>query len=198
MATSPPIGPSDVKRYGWPGLSAQTLAGSCAPIARQLARANVGTVAFVPAARALVEGASLAPLICAIGEALLGFLPGEVGIIDDWPTWRWGEAAEPGSRLIYRRRSLAPRIIELAPLPCGDPEAASVALRGTLETRPPELVVTLVNLSGYAKPGVVPSAAEFHAGVVLLATRGRTLGRGLVHMARFLAPEKNLGTVLVG
>ena len=178
-------------------MSAQALGGICAPIARQLARANVRTVAFVPAPRAMVAGASLAPLICGIGEALLGFVSGQVGIIDAWPTWRFGEVVERGARSIYRRRSLAPRIIELAPLPCGDPEAASLALRATLETRPPELVITLVNLADYAKPGVVPSAAEIHDGVVLIAARGRTLRGGVGHMARFVAPEKSLGTILV-
>jgi hypothetical protein len=161
-------------------------------------RANVRTVAFVPAARALRDGSSLAPLVCAIGEALLGFVSGEVGIIDAWPTWRFGEAVERGARSIYRRRPLAPRIIELAPLPCGDPEAASLALRATLETRPPELGLTLVNMDGYAKPGVVPSAAEIHDGIVLIAARGRTLRGGVAWMARFIAPEKNLGTILVG
>lgn len=192
------VGPSDVERYGWPGVSADELAASCAPIARRIARANVSSVAFVPAEATSVAGASPAPLLCAIAEALLGFIPGEVGIVDAWPTWRWGEAMDRESRSIYRRRSLAPRISELAPLPCGDAQAAAVALRAALETRPRELGVTLVNLAGYADPGVVPAAAELHDGVVLLAARRRTRRAGLDRLARSLPPEKNLGTVLVG
>ena len=193
---APRIGLSDADRYGWPGVPASTLAETCTPIARQIARARVRSVGFIPAAGALAHGEALAPLIVAIGEALLGFLSEEIGIIDSWPTWPWGDAAVD-HRSIYRQRWLAPRIVELAPLPCGDPQAAAVALQATLASRPERTAVILVNLAGYVEPGVIPSALDFVDGAILVVASRRTLCGGLARMARFVPGRKNLGAVLV-
>ena len=40
--------------------------------------------------------------------------------IDTWRTWPWGEAVEWGQTAAHRSRWLQPRILEIAPVPCGD------------------------------------------------------------------------------
>jgi hypothetical protein len=195
---APRIGPSDAERYGWPGVPAGKLAETCGPIARQIVRSGARSVGLVPAAGALPGGRSLAPLVAALGEALLGFSPQDVGLVDSWPTWPWGEAAAPDLRSIYRQRRLAPRIVEIAPLPCGDPQAATAALQATLASRPPGLAVVLVNLAEYTQAGVVPPAVDFLDGAIVVVALRRTLAGGLSRMAHFIPAAKNLGVVLVG
>jgi len=191
------IGPSDADRYGWPDVPSGVLAETYTPIARRIARAHVRTVGFLAAGRALAGETSLAPFVAAVGEALLGFLSGDVGIVDSWPTWPWGEALEKDDRSIFRQRRLAPRIVELAPTPCGDPEAATVALQATLARLPAGLAVTLLNLAGYAEPGVIPSAADHVERTVVVVASRRTHVGGLVRMTRSLGQPKNLGVVLI-
>ena len=190
------IGPSDAERYGWPGVSAGAIAETCTPIARQIARARVSSVGFILAAGALRRRESLAPLVVAVGDALLGFLADDVGIIDSWPTWPWGEAAVD-NRSIYRQRRLAPRIVELAPLPCGNPQAAAVALQATLSTRPASVAIVLVNLAGYVVPGVVPPALDFVQAAILVVGLRRTRRQSPARMSGSIPPAKNLGVVLV-
>ncbi len=192
------VGPPDAERYGWPGVSPETLSATGAPAARAIVRAQARTVGFVPAGRALAGGQSLAPLVMAVAEALLRFVAGEVAIIDSWPTWPWGEPFQPGDRSMYRQRLLAPRLSELAPAPCGDQFAAAVALQATLESRPATTGVVLVNLAAYSKPGVVPSVVDLLDGVVVVATRDRTPVGGLRRMRSYLPEAKRLGVVLVG
>ncbi|HVY36598.1 MAG TPA: hypothetical protein VHM31_01645 [Polyangia bacterium] len=197
-AVRPTAGPSDAERYGWPGLSADAQSATGAPAARAIVRAQARTVGFVPAARALAREQSLAPLVRAVAEALLRFLATDVAIVDSWPTWPWAEAFQPGDRSMYRQRELAPRLIELAPTPCGDPFAAAVALQGTLETRPGSAGVVLVNLAEYSKPGVVPSLVDQLDGVVIVAARYRTPVGGLGRMRSYIPEAKRLGVVMVG
>ncbi|MES1208667.1 MAG: hypothetical protein ABUS79_22240 [Pseudomonadota bacterium] len=192
------MGPSDAERYGWPGLSPETLSATGAPAARSIVRAQARTVGFVPAGRALAHGQSLAPLVMAVAQALLRFLAGEVAIIDSWPTWPWGEPFQPGDRSMYRQRQLAPRLSELAPTPCGDQFAAAVALQATLESRPASAAVVLANLTAYSKPGVVPSVVDLLDGVVVVAARQRSPVGGLRRMRSYLPEAKRLGVVLVG
>ena len=197
------LGPSDQDRYGWPGAEAGpragALDGTCTAIARHLIRAQVRSVGFLPAAGALLPGASAAPLLSRIAGALVKFVPEErsVALVDAWPTWGWGPAMEAGDTALFRTRALRPRVVELSPIPCGDAEAALATLQASLEARPPELAVVLVNLSGYVAPGAMPSAVDFVDGVVLLAGRRRTWGGALGRMSRFLPAKKNLGTILV-
>ena len=191
------IGPSDADRYGWPGVPAGVLAETCTPVARQIARARVGSVGFVPAAGALGKGASLAPLVVAVAEALLGFVSDDVAIVDSWPTWPWGEAMAPQGLAIYRERRLAPRIVEVAPLPCGDSQAATAALRATLASRTTGQAIVLVNLAGYAVPGVIPPALELVAGAVLVVRPRRTPMGSLARSTRAIPPGKGLGVILV-
>jgi hypothetical protein len=197
------LGPSVEDRYGWPsvedGPAAGAMDGTCASIARHLIRAGVRTVGFLPAAAALPEGVSAAPLLWRVAGAVLGFLPEDlsVALIDTWPTWPWGPAMEAGDRSLYRARALRPRVLELSPVPCGDSEAALAALEGTLSSRPPGLAMVLVNLAGYAVPGAMPAAVDALEGVVLLAGRRRTWISLVGRMARFLPAKKNMGTILV-
>jgi len=191
------IGPSDADRYGWPGVPTGVLAETCTPVARQIARSKAGSVGFIPAAGALGKGASLAPLVVAVAEALLGFVSDDVAIVDSWPTWPWGEALAPQGQAIYRERRLAPRIVEIAPLPCGDPQAATIALRATFGSRTAGQGIVLVNLAGYAAPGVIPPALELVAGAVLVVRPRRTPMASLARSAHVIPPGKNLGVILV-
>jgi hypothetical protein len=60
-----------------------------------------------------------------------------------------------GQAAAHRSRWLRPRILEIAPVPCGDASAASVALENALAARPPGLMTTLV------KPrGITPTATR--------------------------------------
>lgn len=197
------LGPSDEDRYGWPGADegprAGALDGTCASIARHLIRAGVSRVGLLPAAGALPEGASAAPLLSRLANALLGFLPEDrsVGLIDTWPSWPWGPAMEAGDTSLFRTRALRPRVLELSPVPCGDADAAASTLEATLRAKPPGLALVLSNLAGYVAPGAMPPAVDSMDGVILLAGRRRTWGGGLLRMVRFLPPKKNLGTILV-
>ena len=191
------LGPSDEERYGWPDVAPGVLEGACTPVARHLVRACVGTVGFLPAAGALPPGADLAPLIAQVAGAALGFVTGDVALIDSWRTWIWGQAMEVGDESLYRKRLLRPRLLELAPLPCGDPEAATLALEATLSRRPEGLGLVLVNLAGYGEPGTMPAALDTVDGVVLLARARRSRRAAFERMARFLPAAKNLGAILL-
>lgn len=197
------LGPSDEDRYGWPGADAGpragALDGTCTAIARHVIRAQAKAVGFLPAAGALVKGATAAPLLARIAGALVKFVPEDrsIALVDTWPTWGWGPAMQAGDTSLFRTRVVRPRLLELSPVPCGDAEAALATLQASLQARPPELAVVLVNLTGYVDPGAMPAAVDFVDGVVLLAGRRRTWGGGLVRMSRFLPAKKNLGTILV-
>jgi hypothetical protein len=58
--------------------------------------------------------------------------------------------------------------------------------------------VVLVNLAGYAAPGVVPSAIDFLEGAILVVAPRRSFAGGVSRMARFIPAGKRLGAVLVG
>lgn len=191
------LGPSDQERYGWPDVAPGLLDGACTPVARHLVRACVGSVGFLPAAGALPPGAELAPLIAHVAGAALGFVTGDVALIDTWRTWIWGEAMQVGDQSLYRKRALRPRLFELAPLPCGDPEAATLALEATMSRRPEGVGLVLVNLAGYGQPGTMPAALDTVEGVVLLARARRSRRTWLQQMSRFLPAAKNLGAILL-
>jgi hypothetical protein len=190
------IGPSDEERYGWPGVAPGVIDGACVPVARHLVRAHVGSVGFIPAAGALPPGADLGPLIAHVAGAVLGFTTANVAIVDTWRTWGWGEAMEAGERSLYRKRELRPRVFEIAPLPCGDAEAATAALEATLSRRPEGVSLVLVNLAGYGEAGTMPAALDTVEGVVLLARAGHSRRAPVERMARFLPAAKNLGAIL--
>jgi hypothetical protein len=104
----------------------------------------------------------------------------------------WGQAAA------HRSRWLRPRILEIAPVPCGDASAASVALENALAARPPGLMTTLVNLGGYADRDAVPSALRLVSAVVLVVPPRRTRQRTLTSVVDHIQDGKLLGAILVG
>jgi hypothetical protein len=191
------LGPSDEERYGWPGVAPGVLDGACVPVARHLVRARVGTVGFLPAAGALRPGAEMGPLLAHVATAALGFISADVALIDTWRTWIWGEVMQVGDSSLYRKRALRPRLYELAPIPCGDAEAATAAVHATLSRRPEGVGLVLVNLAGYGQPGTMPAALDTVDGVVLLARARHSRRTGLEQMSRFLPAAKNLGAILL-
>ena len=192
------VGPSDAARYGWPGPPADELDAATTRIARHIARARPGVVALLPVAGRKPLDARLAPVLLRLAESLLGFSDGKVAIIDTWRTWPWGEAVEWGQTAAHRSRWLRPRVLEIAPVPCGDPSAAAVALQNALAARPEGLVTTLVNLGGYAERGAVPSSLGLADAVVLLVPSRHTRRRAVADVASHVQDGKLLGAILVG
>ena len=192
------VGPSDADRYEWKGASDEALAGPSSRIARLLARSGMTSVGFLPVDDALGAPERLAPLVLRIAEALLGFTDKDVAVVDAWPTWPWGEAAEVGEGAAHRMRWVRPRVMEIAPTPCGDALAASVALENALAGRPKTLAFVLVNLAGYAAAGVVPVPVGLVDGVILLVAPRRTHRHAVISLARSIPSAKGLGVILVG
>jgi hypothetical protein len=192
------VGPSDADRYGWPGPPGEALEVEATRIARHIVRARPGVVALLPVEGQEVLDDRLAPMLLRVAEALLGFADGDVAVIDTWRTWPWGEAVDWGQTAAHRSRWLKPRILEIAPVPCGDGAAAAVALENALAARPKGLTTTLVNLGGYAAPGAAPSALRLVNGVVLVVSARRTRQRPVAEMARRLSDGKLLGAILIG
>ena len=192
------VGPSDAARYGWPGAPEGALAAGTTRVARLLARAGARVVGFLPVDTALDPPERVAPLLARVADAQLGFVGEEVAIIDAWPTWPWGEVVAAGDAAAHRMRWLRPRVMEIAPTPCGDATAAAIALENALAARPATLASVLVNLGGYANPGAAPSTVDLLDGVVLLLATRRTRQAAVVALARQLPPKKLLGAILVG
>lgn len=192
------IGPSDADRYGWPGPREQELDATATGIARHIARARPPVVALLPVTGREPLDDRLAPVLLRLGAALLGFSDGNVAIIDTWRTWPWGEAVEWGQTAAHRGRWVRPRILEIAPVPCGDASAATVALQNALAARPEGLMTTLVNLGGYAAPGAVPSALRLADATVLVVAARRTRQRRVADFAEHVQDGKLLGAILIG
>jgi hypothetical protein len=192
------IGPSDADRYGWPDVPEEALTTAATRIARHIARANAGVLALLPVDGPQPVDDRVAPALLRLGEALLGFGDGNVAIIDTWRTWPWGEAVEWGQTAAHRSRWVAPRILEIAPVPCGDASAATVALENALAARPDGLAATLVNLGGYAARRAVPSALRLVDAVVLLVPARHTHRRTVAKVASHVPDGKLLGAILIG
>jgi hypothetical protein len=192
------IGPSDADRYGWPDAPAEALAAAATRIARHIARARAGVVALLPVDGPQPVDDRVAPALLHLAEALLGFGDGNVAIIDTWRTWPWGEAVEWGQTAAHRSRWLKPRILEIAPVPCGDASAATVALENALAARPDGLATTLINLGGYSARGAVPSALRLADAVVLLVPARHSRRRTVAKVASHVRDGKLLGAILIG
>jgi hypothetical protein len=192
------VGPSDADRYGWPGPPEDELTASTTRIARHIARARPPVVALLPVDGRQPLEDRLAPVLLRLAEALLGFSDGDVAIIDTWRTWPWGEAVERGQTAAHRSRWLRPRVLEIAPVPCGDASAAAVALQNALAARPDGLITTLVNLGGYGDRSAVPSALRLADAAVLLVPARHTRQRVLADVAQHVQDGKLLGAILIG
>jgi hypothetical protein len=192
------VGPSDADRYGWPGPPGQELSVAAIRIARHIARVRPPIVALIPVEGRVPLDDRLAPVLMRLAEALLSFADGDVAIIDTWRTWPWGEAVEWGQTAAHRSRWLQPRILEIAPVPCGDASAAAVALENALAARPEGLLTTLVNLGGYAARGAVPSALRLADAAVLLVSTRQTRQSAVTDVAEHVQDGKLLGAILIG
>ena len=128
----------------------------------------------------------------------LGYQEGNVAIIDTWRTWPWGDAIGRGETAAHRSRWIKPRILEIAPVPCGDPSAAAVALENALAARPDGVDTTLVNLGGYAERGAVPSALRLADAAVLLVPARQSRRRTVANVAAHVPDGKLLGAILIG
>jgi hypothetical protein len=192
------VGPSDADRYGWPGPAGEELTAAAIRIARHIARARPPVVALFPVDARQPLDDRLAPALLRLAEALLSFADGNVAIVDTWRTWPWGEAVEWGQTAAHRSRWLQPRILEIAPVPCGDPSAAAVALQNALAARPEGLMTTLVNLGGYAARGAVPSALRLADAAVLVVPARHTRQRAVAEVAAHIQDGKLLGAILIG
>jgi hypothetical protein len=192
------VGPSDSSRYGWPGAAGEALRAAATRIARQLARLEAPVIGLVPVDERANLKARLAPLLVELAEAFVPFLAGEVAIVDSWHTWSWGEALSVGAAAAHRTRWLRPRVLEIAPVPCGDADAANVALENALAGRPNTVEQTLVNLGGYASPGVVPAPVRYMDGAVMVMAARRTRGEAVAALATQLPAGKDLGAILIG
>jgi len=192
------IGPSDTDRYGWAAAPEEELAAASTRISRHIARARAGVVALLPVDGRRPLDDRVAPALMRLGEALLGFADGNVAVIDTWRTWPWGEAVEWGQTAAHRSRWLKPRILEIAPVPCGDSEAAAIALENALAARPQGLMTTLVNLAGYAARGAVPAALRLADAAVLLVPTRQSRRRTVAKVAAHVPDGKLLGAILIG
>ena len=192
------VGPSDADRYGWPGAADDALAAEATRIARHIARTRPPVVALLPVHCKRPLDDRLSPVMLRLAGALLGFADGDVATIDTWRTWPWGEAVEWGQTAAHRSRWLRPRILEIAPVPCGDASAAAVALQNALAARPPGLMTTLVNLGGYAAPGAVPSALRLADATALVVAARSTRQRAVADAAAHVPDGKLLGAILIG
>jgi hypothetical protein len=192
------IGPSDADRYGWAAAPEEELTAAATRIARHIARARAGVVALLPVDGRRPLDDRVAPALMRLAEALLGFADGNVAVIDTWRTWPWGEAVEWGQAAAHRSRWLKPRILEIAPVPCGDSEAAAIALENALAARPQGLMTTLVNLGGYAARGAVPAALRLADAAVLLVPTRQSRRRTVEKVAAHVPDGKLLGAILIG
>jgi hypothetical protein len=192
------IGPSDTDRYGWPEAEKDALDREASRVARHVVRSSARIVGLLPVESRRPLDDRIAPALLRIAEALLGFVEGDVGIIDTWRTWPWGEAFERGDTAAHRSRWIRPRVLEIAPVPCADPEAAAVALENALAARPDGLAVTLINLGGYAVPGASPAGLRLVDAAVLVVSLGRTQRQAVARAAHHVPDGKLLGAILIG
>jgi hypothetical protein len=191
------IGPADDVRYGWRGVSEEGLSLASSRVARNLARSGARVIGLLPVdARLATE--RLGPALLRLAEALSGFVPGDIGLVDAWPTWPWGEALGLGEGATARIRRLGDRVVEIAPPPCSDAPAAATALTNTLAGRPESIARVLVNLGGFAHPGTPPLSMDAVDGVALLVAARGTRAKAVESLARRLPPGKTLGTILIG
>ena len=193
------VGPAAAQRFAWPNAAPGALTAAATRIARHVIRSGARTVGLLPVAGDDAHPEQCAPLLLRVAEALTGFVSGQVGIVDAWRTWPWGEAVDVDVDDLAAPviRTVAARVVSLSPPPCNDGLAAVVALQHALAVRPPEIALVVVNLAGYASAGTVPPAAEHVERVVLLVPARLTRQAAVAGLADKLA-QKALGAVLLG
>ena len=190
--------------YTWPGVDDRELEVVCSRIARYLTRAGTQVVAFVPVDSRITlggtAGATLSPLLFHVANALTRFVAGEVAFIGAQRTWSppaersGGEPAAPRSRI----REIRPRVLEIVPSVERDGVDPADALETALATLRRNVAFVLVDMGGYADPGVVPSGIGLVDGVVVVASRRRARRSAVARLVEQLPDGKSLGAILAG
>jgi hypothetical protein len=184
------------------GADPAALEVACARIARQLSRADVRTVGFLPAGgKPGAPPPDLMPLLDRLASALTGFGRGDVALLPRWTSWGGGDAeaaAQAAAGPPRRIRELRPQVLEILPRPCEGIALAELALRDTIESLAPGIVRVLVDLGGYAPPRKIPTALSFVDAVVPVVAAGHDRLRQVEALLAELPAAKNLGAILVG
>jgi hypothetical protein len=160
-----------------------------AVIVRRLVRTDARVIGVLPA----VDGAAavLSVLLPEWAATMAAFVAGPIGVVADWSTWN-GSAG--GAVVADEAR---PRLFSVVPPPCPDAATATPALMEAVAKHRGAFSRMLVNLSRYAAPGQVPTAAESVDGVAIIVPTGRMRRSQLKNLAQDLAARKNLGAILI-
>jgi hypothetical protein len=190
-------------RYDWPTGSEEALTITCSRIARHISRAGTRVIGLLPVGGPLAAPLPLGPLLLRLATALVGFVAGDVALVDAWPTWARkgdGEGAGPEGKDAAATRfvELRPQILEIAPPACDDAASAAVALQNTLRVLRRGVGLVLVHLGGYAPPGTAPASLILVDGVMLLVAPRQTRKKAVAALFDHIPPAKRLGAVLIG
>ena len=170
--------------------------GDTVAIARRLALTAMRVIGFLPVtARRPQDDSSW---LGSLAEALTEFVSGDVGLVGDWRAWTsGGGGAESGEDPAAAERG-ASRVRRLIPAAASDRARASIELRKTIAHPPEDLSRLLVSLADYASPGAIPAALDWMDGVALLVPVRHTRWKRVADVVRGVAPEKQLGVIVVG
>jgi hypothetical protein len=160
-----------------------------ATIVRRLVRTDARVIGFLPG----VDWAAgvLSPLLTEWAATMADFVTGPIGVVADWSTWN-GSAG--GAEVADEKR---PRLFSLVPPPCPDAGTATPALIEAVAKHRGAFSRILVNLSRYAAPGHVPTAAEFVDAVAIIVPTGRMRSGLLKNLVQDLDARKNVGAILI-
>jgi hypothetical protein len=157
-------------------------------IARRLARTEARVIGFLAVSKTHVDVSRVA---AELGAALRHFVTGPIAVVAAWSGWdgRAGGAVVPAPDHAG--------LVRVVPPPCSNPALATVALEEALANRRSQFPRVLVDLSGYAKLGELPAVVAAIDGVAFLAQTKGTLKRRLKRLSESLAPDRNLGAILI-
>jgi hypothetical protein len=160
-----------------------------AAIVRRLVITDAKVIGFLPGVERAV--AVLSAFMTEWAATMADFVNGPIGIVADWSTWN---GAAGGTAVPDEER---PRLVSLVPPPCPDAATATPALRQALGTHRGGFSRVLVNLSHFAAPGHVPTAAEYVDGVAIVVPTGWMRRTHLKRLLQDLDTRKNLGAILI-
>ena len=170
--------------------------GDTVAIARRLALSAMRVIGFLPVtARRPQDDSSW---LASLAEALTEFVPGDVGLVGDWRAWTSGGESAESSNDPAAGEPAASRVRRLMPAAAADRARASIELRKTLAHQPEGLSRLLVSIADYASPGAIPAALDWMDGVALLVPVRRARWKSVANVVRGVAPEKQLGVIVVG
>jgi hypothetical protein len=160
-----------------------------AAIVRRLVRTNARVIGLLPGIDRAT--AALSVLLTEWAATMADFVAGPIGVVADWSTWN-GSAG--GAAVVDEER---PRLVSLVPPPCPDAATATPALMEAVSRHRGAFSRILVNLSRYAAPAHVPTAAEVVDGVAIIVPMGRMRRARLKNLVQDLDARKNLGAILI-